>query len=226
MLITGASRGFGAFLSMAFGTAGFHVVGVGRDKKELLLLKRSIEKDHGLCSTIVADLMTELGQAAVARGIREHDIDVLINNAGVNPEPISKKIAGNIADINLILQTNTTAAIALCVAAHEHFVAQGRGTIININSAAGLKGNFGEAVYCASKFGLRGFSESVKDAWLKQGIWITDVYSGAMATGMASHRSDVKDLIDPQELADFLIGLCSNRSFFVRDISVQKTRYS
>jgi short-subunit dehydrogenase len=126
-------------------------------------------------------------------------------------------------DIEAVISTNASSAIALCYSAFAHFTTNGSGTIMNINSVAGLRGSSHEPLYAASKFGLRGFSESVKDAWLKQGVRMIDVYSGAMATGMSSKRSDVSNLMDPKELASFLVGLCETDSFFVRELNVYKT---
>ena len=66
-------------------------------------------------------------------------------------------------------------AITLCYGVFEYFTAREGGIIININSVAGLKGSSREVSVCRTKFGLRGFSESVKDAWLKQGVRMIDV---------------------------------------------------
>jgi|GEM_PF-614134 short-subunit dehydrogenase len=225
VLITGATSGLGTYLAHAFARAGYVVVLHGRDEAKLRAIKNQVlDKNRISCATVVGDLLDAKGLSAVLSAMRTQDIDILVNNAGIDPELTSGGVKGDIKDINAIFSTNATSAIALCYGAFEHFLTKGGGDIVNMNSVAGMRGSDHEPLYAASKFGLRGFSESVKEAWLKQGIRMTDIYSGAIATGMASHRPDVKDLIDPQELAEFIVGLCAPDSFFVREISVQKTK--
>lgn len=224
VMITGASSGFGIHLAKAFSRAGYNLIANARDEAKLSALKSVVAKaKDSKFVGVVADIRSENGLKELASAITKQNVDVLINNAGVNPELQGRSRADNIAEMQNIIQTNLSSVIALCTSAYEYFAAHGGGIIININSVAGLKGNYHEAVYSASKFGLRGFSESVKDEWLKRGVRMIDVYSGAIATGMSSHRKDVATLIDPMELAEFLVGLCKMDSFFIRELNVQKT---
>ncbi len=221
VMITGATSGFGVYLARAFAHARYAVVLHGRDEKKLHAVEDEISKTENVqCSTVVADIRNKDGLDALKTALRTHKVDIFINNAGINPE-FHRDIT--ISDVNDVVLTNMSSAITLCYGVFEYFTAREGGIIININSVAGLKGSSREALYAASKFGLRGFSESVKDAWLKQGVRMIDVYSGAIATGMSSQRSDVSNLMDPQELATFLVGLCTTDSFFVREVNVQKT---
>lgn len=214
VLITGVTSGFGTYLAKAFAHAGYEVVLHGRDGKKLQAVKDEIfKKEKVQCATVTADLRKTKELDVVVSAITTRNINILINNAAI--------IDG---DINDVFSTNATSAITLCQEAFKHFTSKNGGTIININSVAGLKGSEREVLYAASKFALRGFSESVKESWLKQGVKMIDVYSGAIATGMSSGRPDVAGLINPQELADFIIGLCGTRSFFVRELNVQKTK--
>ncbi len=225
VLITGSSSGFGVNIAQAFAQAGYAIILHGRNSKKLKTLKNKILKEERVtCSLIVADLGNSNGLTAIKKTLRNQKIDILINNAAVNPELGHTDIANDKSNIDTIFSVNTATAIALCYTAFAHFKTHGSGIIININSVAGLKGSAHEAVYAASKFGLRGFSESVKEEWLKKGVKMIDVYSGAIATGMSAQRTDVKDLIDPEELAKFLIGLCKTDSFFARELNVQRTK--
>lgn len=224
VLITGSSSGFGTHLAEAFATEGYNIVLHGRNKERLSTIKNKISKRGVRCISVVADLQTREGLNAVRSMLHKHNVDILVNNAGVNPE-LKGGVLNDIKDVDAIIATNTSSAIILCYAAFAHFTGRGgRGDIININSSAGLRGSAHEATYAASKFGLRGFSESVKEAWLRQGVRITDIYSGALATGMSSQRKDRDDLIDPRELAKFVVELCAARSFFVREFNVQRIK--
>lgn len=224
VLITGASSGFGAHLAGAFAHAGYAVVLHGRNEEKLRAVQNEIsEKEKVHCEMIIADLQKAEGIDVIQKALHTQNVDILINNAAINPELGHDGIMNDLKNIDAIVSTNTSSAIALCYAAFAHFTTREGGTIVNINSVAGLRGSSHEPVYAASKFGLRGFSESVKDAWLKQGVRMIDVYAGAIATGMSSHRPDVNNLMDPQELATFLVGLCATDSFFVRELNVYKT---
>jgi short-subunit dehydrogenase len=224
VLVTGASAGFGSHLAHAFAHAGFVVVLHGRDEKKLRAVRDEIfEKEKIECPVVVADLRETDGVAAVTAALRSYSVNTLINNAGVNPELDRGGTMGSTKDIAEVISTNASAAIALCCAAFEQFKTLGDGTIININSVAGLRGSAHEPLYAASKFGLRGFSESVKEDWLKEGVKMIDVYPGALTTGMSAKRADVDKLIDAQELAELLVGLCGTRSFFVKELNVRRT---
>jgi short-subunit dehydrogenase len=223
VLITGASSGFGSHLARVFAHAGYAVVLHGRNEKDLLAVRDEILKSEQVpCTTVVADLQNPDELDAITKVLDAQHVDILINNAAVNPELGNATVISDMKDIDAIMSTNTSSAIALCYAALAHFKATHGGTLININSVAGLRGSSHEALYAASKFGLRGFSESVKEDWLKQGVRMIDVYSGAMATGMSAGRPDVHDLIDPQELAELLVGLCGTKSFFVKELNVRR----
>jgi short-subunit dehydrogenase len=225
VLITGATSGFGTYLAKAFAHAGYAIVLHGRDEGKLRVVESEIlSKERVRCTTVLADLLNADGLNAIISAMSTLDIDVLVNNAAINPETHRRGTPSNIGDINAVLSTNTAAAIALCFGAFEHFVPKGEGYIININSSSALIGSYHEPVYAASKFGLRGFSESVKALWLKQGIKITDVYPDALATGFASNRPNFDVLTDPRELADLIVGICATKSFFVRELGVQRTR--
>lgn len=224
-LITGASAGFGTYLAFAFAHAGFNVVIHGRDEKKLLAVADQISKKENVrCATIAADLLTAKGLDAVLAALHAQNVDVLVNNAGINPETHRRGTPSDIKDISDVLFTNTAAPIALCFGAFADFASRGGGAIINIISSAALIGSHHEPVYAASKSGLRGFSESVKAAWLKQGVRMTDIYPDALATGFASKRPNFSDLTDPRELADLVVGLCDTNSFFVRELAVQRTK--
>ena len=103
----------------------------------------------------------------------------------------------------------------------NYFLDKG-GTIINVNSMAGLNIDVKDPLYSAAKHGLRGYSESVKFDAIKKGIKIIDLYPGAIATGMAEGREDFDKLIDPKELAEFVVTLCGTKSFVVSSIQFNR----
>jgi len=218
VLITGATSGFGIHLSRAFLDKGFSLVAHGTEMKKLTALKAAFaKKSADKIEVLAADMRSDEGLRTLKRRIASGDIRVLVNNAGINPE-----LRGDPVNRDDIFRINATAPTELSVEFFKHCGKHG-GAVFNINSVAGLRGSAHEPLYAASKSALREFSESVKDAWLKKGVRVIDVYSGALAAGMSSGRSDFSSLIDPKELAEFLASIIDTKSFFVRDISLQKT---
>lgn len=224
--MTGASRGFGSHIAGAFARAGYAIVLHGRDENRLRAGQEQILRTaNSACAVVLADLESTEGLNVVKMALQRNNVDLLVNNAAVDPELTTSKPVREIREVTQVFSVNASSTIALCYAAFDHFKARGGGMIVNINSVAGLRGSSHEPVYAASKFGLRGFSESVKEEWLKEGVRVMDVYSGAMATGMSSQRPDACNLIDAKELAELLVGLCSTRSFFLRELSVRRSIY-
>lgn len=100
----------------------------------------------------------------------------------------------------------------------KYFKGNGGGTIINVNSIAGLFPDAKDPDYAASKHGLKGYIDSVSyDAYLNH-VKIINLYPRAIATGMSSGRSNFSDLINPEELANFCISLLSTNSFYASSI--------
>jgi len=224
VVITGASSGFGAAMAKAFAAANFDLVLCGRDITRLSRLSEGLRAERaGDCEILSADLQTPDGLATFAEGLKTHDAGTVINNAAVNPELTKSGTRFDLPSVSEIISVNTSTSIAIAAAAFDHLASRGGGTIINMNSAAGLRGSSHEPIYAASKFGLRGFSESVKDAWYARGVRMIDVYAGAIATGMSSARADLADLIDPNELSTFIVNVCTTGSFVVRELNVQKS---
>jgi len=222
--ITGASSGFGSRMAHVFAEAGFDLVLCGRDQARLDGIRDAVTaRGDRRCALLAVDLREPRGLDAFREALRAQHVDTVVNNAAINPELMRRESLSSLSQVADVIATNTSAAIAVALAAFEHFSGRGGGMIVNVNSVAGLRGSGHEPIYAASKFGLRGFSESVKDAWFGRGVRMTDVYVGAIATGMSAGRADVAELIDPDELAAFVVRLCDTHSFHTRDINLQKT---
>jgi NAD(P)-dependent dehydrogenase (short-subunit alcohol dehydrogenase family) len=98
------------------------------------------------------------------------------------------------------------------------------GIIVNINSSMGLMACTEMPEYAMAKWGLRGYSESVRFACYQKGIHIIDIYPGAINIGMAGHRADKNTLIDAQELSEFIVTLCDSKTFIVSSIHINRTK--
>ena len=140
--------------------------------------------------------------------IRKNKIDCFINNAGV--------YEGDIIDTNLGSQ------IRMLQVVYKYFLEREKGRIININSVAGLYPSANESIYCASKFGLKGFSKSIQLEAVGTGIEVTDVYLGGVRTRMTEDRDNYEDLMRPEDIAECIIDLANTKTFYVNEITLRR----
>ena len=140
--------------------------------------------------------------------IRKNKIDCFINNAGV--------YEGDIIDTNLGSQ------IRMLQVVYKYFLQKEKGRIININSVAGLYPSANESIYCASKFGLKGFSKSIQLEAVGTGIEVTDVYLGGVRTRMTEDRDNYEDLMRPEDIAECIIDLLNTKTFYVNEITLRR----
>jgi short-subunit dehydrogenase len=223
VLVTGASKGLGKELAFAFAGVGANLILVARSADLLGGIAESIEKTHEVqCDVIAgdicsADVLDKVCRAAIARGI-----EVLVNNAGVVSIDLIEDVS--VERIELMTELNLLVPIKLTRAVIPMFKKRRGGTIVNINSTAGKRAVAEHAVYCATKHGMMGFSETLKLEVKGMGIRVFNVSPGKMATGLFA--ADGKDMdtsafIPPQEVAEATVrilqmsGKCGPTEFAV-----------
>lgn len=186
IVVTGASSGIGAATARLFGRQGYRVVLAARRLDRLEALANEIRADEGEVLPVATDV-TQLQQIQnlVDSSIAQYgQIDVLFNNAGLGrSRPLD--VMEPEAEIELQLRVNVSGVIQTTRAVLPHMIQRRRGHIINMSSIAGLMGTPNLSVYSASKFSVRGFSEALRREVRKDGIHISTVYSGAVATEFA-----------------------------------------
>ncbi|MDO8625178.1 MAG: SDR family oxidoreductase, partial [Candidatus Diapherotrites archaeon] len=106
------------------------------------------------------------------------------------------------------IHTNLIGAIQMTFAAYPAMQKQRSGTIVNINSVRGNKGKDTEAIYCASKFGLRGFCESLRPEAQKHGIRILEFFPGGMKTHffdkIGRDKVEYDGFMEPKDVAQLV----------------------
>ena len=183
-LVTGGSRGIGLAIVQALVAGGAKVVAAGKQATHLAEARRLVGND-AVFEPIVADVR-DYGQvtAAVKRAVeRFGGLDILVNNAGLG-------MFANVADLTPeqwreTIDTNLTGVFHACHAAIPELRRRGGGWIINISSLAGKNAFPGAAAYCASKAGLNAFSEALMQEVRYDGIRVSYVMPGSVATGFA-----------------------------------------
>jgi NAD(P)-dependent dehydrogenase (short-subunit alcohol dehydrogenase family) len=174
VLITGAGGGFGRHMVQQFRAAGSKLIvtDVSDDA-----LRVAIEVGDGdIKASVVADLATADGCNAVLAlcGSGNCTPDILVNNAGI-------AVAGRLDHVpqerwESLMQLNLLAPMRLCSQLIPPMVERGSGHIVNVSSLAGWIGSQGLSSYCAAKFGLRGFGESLAYDLRGTGVQVTNVY--------------------------------------------------
>jgi len=193
VLVTGASSGIGRVTALRLGRPGSTIVLAARRADDLAEVAREIEANGGTALAVPTDVRdpAQITALIAAAG----PIDVLINNAGVGGSP--SILAGDDA-VTAMLEVNVLAPIRLMRAVVPQMRERGAGSIINIGSVAGEIGISG--TYSATKFALRGLTDSLRRELAGTGIGVTLIEPGHIATDLTGHRG--KRMPGPEIVAD------------------------
>jgi NAD(P)-dependent dehydrogenase (short-subunit alcohol dehydrogenase family) len=185
-MITGASRGLGAHIALAALSVGDRVVVTARRIETLdSLFPDTLENVLKVALDVTRP---EQAQAAVAAALAHFgQIDVLVNNAGYGqlgpfetnaPEDVERQFA-----------TNVFGVMNVCRAVLPVMRQRCRGHVFNLSSISGVLGMGGAALYCASKFAVEGFSESLAQEVAGFGIHVTLIEPGVFRTDFLDNSS-------------------------------------
>jgi len=186
ILITGGGSGIGFALAQVLAADGASLALVGRNREKLERACSAIAAQGGRAAPLVFDLAQPTGHAQLIADAKQAlgGLDILVNNAGVadfcefsaqTPEAISAAVAANLA-----------APLLLTRAALPDMLRARRGQIVNMGSGFGSIGFPHFAVYSATKFGIRGFSEALRRELADSGIAVTYVAPRGTLTDLNS----------------------------------------
>ncbi|KKB33765.1 oxidoreductase, short chain dehydrogenase/reductase family protein [Bacillus thermotolerans] len=205
-LITGAGSGLGKEFALLYSQKGYHVHLAGRNTDKLSAVQQEIEKAGGAATIHTIDLQQPEAIERLTASFRENgqNLSRLINNAGIGIfGPFSDM---TLTDIETTFSTNVYGPILLTKACLPLMAEEG--TVINIISTAGLRGKKYETIYCASKFALRGFTESLQKEYEESSVRFVAAYMGGMNTPFWEDSDYVKDpsgLPLPKEIAEQIV---------------------
>ncbi|KYG63767.1 hypothetical protein AZI86_13155 [Bdellovibrio bacteriovorus] len=189
VLITGGSRGLGLVLARELASRGAHLVLLARDKEELQKAQNQIQELYPECEVLMVpcDLTQKYQILWAIKQVFIHfgSLDMIINNAGIiSVMPYENASEDDFKDA---MDTHFWGPFHLIEAALPHFKAHRGGRIVNIGSIGGKVSVPHLAPYCASKFALTGYSDSLRAELMKDNIYVTSVSPGLMRTGSIGH---------------------------------------
>lgn len=227
-LVTGAGKGLGRASALALAQAGADVALIARSWQDLQGVAKDIEASGRRAFPVAGD-MTDPDQAddAVNRVIDKlGGVDILVHSVGRSlRKPV---LEYSNADWREMVSTNLDSVFYVCRAAGRHMVERKRGAIINIASAAGLRGRPGNAPYSSSKAAVINLSRALALEWAPHGIRVNIVAPGRFLTPLTENEmSDpekyqayiqnipLRRIGEPKELDQIMVWLASDASSFV-----------
>lgn len=181
-IVTGASSGIGRALVLELARHGAAVVAVARRADRLAELAEEVSHLGGKIETIAGDVTdAAVRKMAVDTAItRFGGLDILVNNAGVGAVGPFENASPSRA--RTVMEVNYFAAIEMIRLALPHLHQGRQPIIVNVSSIVGLRGTPLNSEYCASKFAVQGFSESLRAELARQGIDVLVVNPGTTKT--------------------------------------------
>jgi short-subunit dehydrogenase len=186
VLITGAAGGIGASVARRFAASGAKLLLTDVNAAELERLADKLRRARVDVISVAADVTKEEGRNALTARARAVGIDVLINVAGVNPFGLFTEQSPS--DIERTLAINTCAPMLLCQALIPVLATRAEAHIVNVGSTFGAIGFPSFAIYSASKFAIRGFTEALRRELADTSIRVHYVAPRATRTALSTDR--------------------------------------
>jgi 3-oxoacyl-[acyl-carrier protein] reductase len=217
-LVTGASRGIGRAIAVELARAGASVVvgyRTGREEGEALAQEiggRAVQADVSQPED-AARLVQDAG-----------DLDVLVNNAGLTRDGVLARMSDD--DWRAVLETNLSSVFYTCRAVTRGMMRRRSGSIVNVSSIVGVRGNWGQSNYGASKAGIIGFTKSLAQELGSRNVRANVVAPGYIKTQLTEvipeeAKTKMLDLTplgrfgDPEDVAGTVRFLCSEDASFI-----------
>jgi 3-oxoacyl-[acyl-carrier protein] reductase len=226
-LVTGASRGIGRGMAIKLAQHGAHVsfTYLSSPDKAAALEKeltasgikakgyKSDAADFKQAEQLINDILTEFGS-----------LDIVVNNAGITRDGLLMRMSEE--QFDEVIRTNLKSVFNVTKACIKPMLKQKQGSIINISSVVGVKGNAGQANYAASKAGIIGFTKSIALELGSRNIRCNAIAPGFIETEMTGAldektvqgwRDDIplKRGGTPEDVADAVVFLASSMSSYI-----------
>ncbi|QHW29383.1 3-ketoacyl-ACP reductase [Paenibacillus rhizovicinus] len=209
-IITGAGKGIGKATAIALATEGVQLGLIARTNSDLESLQAELTRIYGIKVFIAtADVSVKAEVDAAVSNLIERlgSIDILLNNAGIAQ-------FGTLLDMDPdvwenIIKTNVLGTYYVTRAVLPAMLKQSSGSIINISSSAGERGNATASAYSASKFAVIGMTESLMQEVRKSNIRVTALTPSTVNTELASNAGlkigEEDRMMQPEDVAELIL---------------------
>ena len=189
-VVTGAGRGIGRAVALAYARMGADVACVSRTEENSAKAAAEVEALGRRAWAVAVDVSDTAAVNAAAGKILDDAgrVDILVNNAGVTRDNLLMRMSEE--EWDTVINTNLKGAFNFTKALTRPFIKQRSGRIINIASVIGLIGNAGQSNYAASKAALIGFTKSIAKELAPRGITANAIAPGFIETDMTAALDD------------------------------------
>ena len=189
-VVTGAGRGIGRAVALAYARMGADVACVSRTEENSAKAAAEVEALGRRAWAVAVDVSDTAAVDAAAGKILDAAgrVDILVNNAGVTRDNLLMRMSEE--EWDTVINTNLKGAFNFTKALTRPFIKQRSGRIINIASVIGLIGNAGQSNYAASKAALIGLTKSVAKELAPRGITANAIAPGFIETDMTAALDD------------------------------------
>ncbi len=226
-IITGASRGIGSGIAKIFAQNGSNVAFSYSSSVESALALETELQQYGVKAKGYQSNAANFGEAQMfAENVLADfgTIDILINNAGITKDNLLLRMSEE--DFDKVIEINLKSVFNMTKAVQKTMLKNRKGSIINMSSVVGVKGNAGQANYAASKAGMIGFTKSVALELGSRNIRCNAIAPGFIETEMTAKLNEdvVKGWRDsiplkrggtPEDVANVCVFLASDLSAYV-----------
>ncbi len=197
-LITGAASGIGAALAATLAAKGCSLALIDRDEEGLNAVAGRLAAGGTSTSIHVVDLADANAIATLPALVEERfgHLDILVNNAGVALGGRFEET--HLEDFEWVLDVNLRAVIRMCHAFLPMLRERPAAQIVNVSSLFGLIAPPGQTAYCTSKFGVRGFTESLRHEFAGTPLGVSVVHPGGVATSIARNARSPRPPADAE----------------------------
>ena len=225
-VITGASSGVGKSLAIQLSDAGYRVVLAARSEDKLNAIAEEIQSKGGNSLVVLTDVsQPEQINNLKDRALEYGDVSVVINNAGLGKFSKVEDVA--IEDWDRQLDVNLRASFLVSQAFIPGMKQRLNGILVFMNSVAGKKGYPYSAAYVASKYGMRGLADSLREELREDNIKVISIHPGAVDTPFwdgAGVNFPREEMLDTATLAQSIVHtIQSPGNFTVEELVVRRT---
>ena len=227
VIITGASRGIGRGVATVFAKNGANIAFTYLSSTEKAKsLENELTRFGVKAKGYKSDASNFISAQELSKSVIEDfgSIDVLVNNAGITKDSLLMRMTEN--DFNLVMQINMNSVFNMTKAVIKPMMKAKMGSIINMSSVVGVKGNAGQTNYSASKAGIIGFTKSTALELGSRNIRCNAIAPGFIETEMTESLEDeainnwrnqipLKRVGDPEDIANVSMFLASDLSSYI-----------